>query len=129
MDALNWLLLVVMGLELSALGSLFGVNCVLHARTGRALDFARPRLAVVDLPRTVSEADALCRQAKHGTTLRLRVALNALDTRRTRVAVTSKPGLIYRISRQRAAELDRLAAWLVTHGGGRVVATGFGKPR
>jgi hypothetical protein len=45
------------------------------------------------------------------------------------VAVTSKPGLIYRISRQRAAELDRLAAWLVTHGGGRVVATGFGKPR
>ena len=37
MDTLNWVLLAVMAFELSAIVSLLGVNCLLHARTGRPL--------------------------------------------------------------------------------------------
>jgi hypothetical protein len=129
MDALRWVLLGVMGLELTTIVALLGANCRLHARTGRPLDFARGRRVVIELSRPVQEAEALCREAGRSTSLRLRVALNALDGRRTRVAVMTRPGILYRFTRQRAAELDRLAAWLVQHGGGQVVAMGFGKPR
>ena len=129
MDALRLLLLGIMVSELTALLALVGANCLLHARTGRPLDFARGRRVVIELSRPVHEAEALCREAGRSTSLRLRVALNALDGRRTRVAMMTRPGILYRFTRQRAAEVDRLAAWLVQHGGGQVVAMGFGKPR
>ena len=129
MDTLRWVLLGIVAGELTALVALFTVNCIRHARTGRAFDWARRRMAVIELPRPVKEADALCREGVRATSLRLRVAVEALDARRTSVAVTAPPGLLYRFTRMRAAQLDRFVAWLVRNGGGRVVATGFGKPR
>lgn len=129
MDALRWVLTGLMAIEFTALVSLAGANCLLHARTGRALDFARGRRVVIELSRPIHEAEALCREAGRSTSLRLRVALNALDGRRTRVAMMTRPGLLYRFTQQRATEVDRLAAWLVQHGGGHVVAMGFGNPR
>src|SRR3954454_10984796 len=129
MSLLGWALLGLMASELTGLIALFAVNCMLHARIGRPWDFARPRLAVIELPRSLREADALCREARRVIREPLRLHMHALDRDRTRVPVRSRPGLIYGFTRKRMAELDRFAAWLVQNGGGRVVATGFGKPR
>jgi hypothetical protein len=129
MSLLGWVLLGLMASEMAGLIALFAVNCMLHARSGRALDFARGRLAVIELPRGLREADTLCREGRRALRAPLRLRLWALDAGRTRVAVRTKPGLIYRFTLRRAAELDHFAAWLVENGGGRVVATGFGNAR
>ena len=129
MSLVGGALLGLMASELTALIAVLALNCILHARTGRAFDFARRRLAVIELPRGLREADALCREARRASREPLRLRLWALDAHRTRVAVRTRPGLLYRFTRRRVAELDRFAAWLVQNGGGRVVATGFGKPR
>jgi hypothetical protein len=129
MSLIGWALLGLMASELTGLIALFAVNCMLHARSGRPFDFARGRRAVIELPRGLREADALCREGRRVLRAPLRLRLWALDAGRTRIAVTTKPGIIYRFTLRRAAELDRFAAWLAQNGGGRVVATGFGKPR
>ena len=61
---------------------------------------------------------------------RLRVSLHQLGGDRTRIAVTGAPrrfgALTYAFTRRRVALMDRYAAWLAEHGGGRIVEMRFG---